>query len=326
MSSAIYNTNSEIPQDMLLGNLLFVNLADMKIPADELKDIFKNNGIPETYVRDISQADAFRRASSSIRNKSLIMSDGNTVRVEIDEVKSDYDGIKRIIGIKKIDDQAEDVSYQPVGEIFFQRKSGLCVASPYGSMNNHDYNEIYNLCNEVDNKYKDWSVFHNKDTVRNIVNRIVADTHPINLMPTGLCKFTPQSSAQLLYSLKGALDDMGAYVSNSGRENIMEIIPVINTGDQRRLVEKNFKAEVSDELLGIVTELKDILKKKQTISSRSAAAYVEKYKMYQAKIQDYESLLNIYVGSIRAQLSEVLLLIDDDGSQEQEEVSADADV
>ena len=67
MGNVLCKTNQEIPQDMLLGNLLFTNLIDMKIPVSDLTGIFKSNNIPESYVKTISQADAFRRASSSIK-------------------------------------------------------------------------------------------------------------------------------------------------------------------------------------------------------------------------------------------------------------------
>lgn len=316
MSKAICNTNQEIPQEMLLGNLLFINLTDMKIPAANLKRLFVNNGIPERYVRDISQADAFRRASSSIKNRNITL-DGGNVRVEIDEVRCDSDSIKRIIGVKKIDSVAEDISYEPVGEIIFTRQGGNCIATPLMSLSGNDYATVDALCAEITNKYGDWSVFHNKDTVRNIVNRIISDTHPINLMPTGLCKFTPNTSASLLYSLKDALEEMSSYTLDTSRENIMEIIPVIDTKEQRDLVNRNFQAEMTDELMGMVNELREVLQKKQTISSRSAAAYIERLKANEAKIKDYESLLGVYVGSIRAQLSEALQLIDDGKEEEQ---------
>lgn len=308
MSKAICNTNQEIPQEMLLGNLLFINLADMKIPAADLKQIFINNGIPESYVRDISQADAFRRASSSIKNRSVII--GNEpYKVNVDEVRSDADGIKRIVGMKRIDSASESVNYESVGEIVFHRNTGTVSIMPFPF--SPDVTVIEQLLNEVSNTYADWSVYHNKDTVRNVVNHIINDTHPISLMPTGLCKFTPNMTSKLLYSLKASLSDMSDYSLDANRENIMEIIPVIDTKEQRDLVNKNFQAEMTDELMGMVNELRDVLQKKQSISSRSAAAYIERLKANEAKIQDYESLLGVYVGSIRAQLSEALQLIDD---------------
>lgn len=297
---------------MLLGNLLFTNLIDMRIPVADLISIFQSNNIPDSYVRAISEADAFRRASSSIKNRILLLNAATEkVRVEVDEVKSDYEGIKRIIGVKKVDEVAEDISYQPVGEIIFNRTNNLCTATPLFAPGDADYQAIRDLCDEVENKYQDWSVYHNKDTVRNIINRIISDTHPVNLMPTGLCKFIPQTSTDLLYNLKQALTEMQSYASTpTMSRNIMEIIPVIDTEEQRNLIEKNFTAEITDELFSFTQELKDVLQKKQVLSTRTANAYIEKFNILKAKAKEYESLLGIYVDSIYTQIKDSLDLVD----------------
>lgn len=312
MSNVLCKTNQEIPQDMLLGNLLFTNLIDMRIPVADLISIFQSNNIPDSYVRAISEADAFRRASSSIKNRILLLNAATEkVRVEVDEVKSDYEGIKRIIGVKKVDEVAEDISYQPVGEIIFNRTNNLCTATPLFAPGDADYQAIRDLCDEVENKYQDWSVYHNKDTVRNIINRIISDTHPVNLMPTGLCKFIPQTSTDLLYNLKQALTEMQSYASTpTMSRNIMEIIPVIDTEEQRNLIEKNFTAEITDELFSFTQELKDVLQKKQVLSTRTANAYIEKFNILKAKAKEYESLLGIYVDSIYTQIKDSLDLVD----------------
>ena len=312
MSNVLCKTNQEIPQDMLLGNLLFTNLIDMRIPVADLISIFQSNNIPDSYVRTISEADAFRRASSSIKNRILLLNAATEkVRIEVDEVKSDYEGIKRIIGVKKVDEVAEDISYQPVGEIIFNRANNLCTATPLFAPGDVDYQTIRDLCDEVENKYQDWSVYHNKDTVRNIINRIISDTHPVNLMPTGLCKFIPQTSTDLLYNLKQALTEMQSYASTpTMSRNIMEIIPVIDTEEQRNLIEKNFTAEITDELFSFTQELKDVLQKKQVLSTRTANAYIEKFNILKAKAKEYESLLGIYVDSIYTQIKDSLDLVD----------------
>ena len=312
MSNVLCKTNQEIPQDMLLGNLLFTNLIDMRIPVADLISIFQSNNIPDSYVRTISEADAFRRASSSIKNRILLLNAATEkVRVEVDEVKSDYEGIKRIIGVKKVDEVAEDISYQPVGEIIFNRTNNLCTATPLFAPGDVDYQTIRDLCDEVENKYQDWSVYHNKDTVRNIINRIISDTHPVDLMPTGLCKFIPQTSTDLLYNLKQALIEMQSYASTpTMSRNIMEIIPVIDTEEQRNLIEKNFTTEITDELFSFTQELKDVLQKKQVLSTRTANAYIEKFNILKAKAKEYESLLGIYVDSIYTQIKDSLDLVD----------------
>lgn len=315
MSNVLCKTNQEIPQDMLLGNLLFTNLIDMKIPVSDLTGIFKQNNISEKYVKKISEVDAFRRASSSIKNRILFITDANgnpeKVHVEIDEVKCDTDSIKRIIGVKRIDEVNEDIQYQPVGEIIFNRTGGICVATPLCAPGDTDYLLLRYLCDEVEDKYSDWSIYHNKDTIRNIINRIITDTHPVNLMPTGLCKFIPQGSTDLLYNLKEALKAMSTYRINAmSSDNIMEIVPVIDTEEQRELVEKNFTAEITNELFAFTQELKEVLVKKQTLSVRSATSYIDKFNLLKQKAKEYESLLGVYVNSIHQQITESLELVD----------------
>lgn len=315
MSNVLCKTNQEIPQDMLLGNLLFTNLIDMKIPVSDLTGIFQSNNIPDTYVKTISHADAFRRASSSIKNRVLYVTGINgghdKVHVEIDEVKCDSDSIKRIIGVKRVDEVNEDIKYEPVGEIVYNRTNNMCIATPLSAPGDADYQTIRDLCDEVENKYNEWSVYHNKDTVRNIINRIISDTHPVNLMPTGLCKFIPQNSTDLLYHLKEALKTMSTYRTNvAAGDNIIEIIPVIDTEEQRELVEKNFTAEITNELFGFTQELKDVLTKKQTLSVRTATSYIDKFNLLKQKAQEYESLLGIYVDSIHQQITASLELVD----------------
>lgn len=316
MASALYQSNQSIPQDMLLGNLLFMNLTDMKIPEDRLVDIFKNNNIPESYVRKISKADAFRRASSSIKNTKLLITglapnSTDRVHVEIDEVRNDTDSIKRIIGVKRVDETNEDIKYEPIGDIVFNRSNDTCTAFPLVSLTDPDFAIYESLCDSVVQRYTEWSVYHNKDTVRNTVNRIINDTHPTNLMPTGLCKFIPAASTDLLYHLRDALGELSAYsTTTTVSNNVMEIIPVIDTDDQRNLIEKNFTAEITDELFAFTQELKDTIAKK-TLGTRSANAYIEKFKTLQVKAKEYESLLGIYVGAIHQQITEALTIVDD---------------
>ena len=315
MSNALYKTNQDIPQDMLLGNLLFTNLIDMKIDENDLISIFQKNNIPETYVKKISKADAFRRATSSVKNRIIYIQDSSTgllmkAKVEVDEVKSDCDGIKRILGFKAVDEKNEDVSYIPMGYISFDRTSEQVV---YGIEPQYiQNNDVLGVFTDMSDNYTDWSVYHNKDTVRNIINRIISDTHPINLMPTGLCKFVPSSSQDMLYNLKEALSQMNQFnIGSNAKSNIVEIIPVIDTHEQRSLIEKNFSAEITDELFEFTKKIKNVLTQKQSLSVRSATAYIEKFNLLNAKAKEYESLLGIYVDGIHQQITDSLDLVND---------------
>lgn len=316
MSKAICQTNKDIPQDMTLGNLLYYSLSEMKIAETDLLDIFTNNNIPERYVRKISKADAFRRATSSIKGSALVPDPNNRkiwtkAKIEIDEVKSDSNGILRIMGRKLINDAAEEVDYEQVAELTFDRSTEMMSYNILTS----DLNEfgVYErFCMDIIQTYHSWSVYHTKDTIKNTINRIIGDTHPVNLMPTGLCKFVPKVHTDLLYSLKESLSEMEQFALQKGvAKNFMEVIPIIDTKEQRSLIEKASEREIKYELFEFTQELKEVLQNKTTLSSRTANSYLMKFKALREKVKDYESLLGNYLGFLTSQITESIQLVND---------------
>lgn len=321
MAGAICQSNKDIPIDMTLGNLLYYSLSDMKIKENELFDLFTQNQLPVDYIRKISTPDAFRRASSSIKNTSLFITDSATgetmkTKVEVDEVKSDNSGIKRIVGIKTINEKNEDISYIPVASVEFFRDSDLVTYNvESGYTNNQD---ICDLCEDILNKFNEWSVYHTKDTIRNTILRIINDTHPVSLTPTGLCKFVPRSHTDLLYSLKETLIDMEQYCQNSGDHNFMEIIPVINTEEQQTLIKDASTRELKEELFGFTQELKEVLQARQTLPARTVSSYLERFKTLSNKVSDYEGLLGNYLGFLKVQITNAVSLIKDNSEDNED--------
>lgn len=322
MAGAICQSNKDIPVDMTLGNLLYYSLSDMKIKESELFDLFKANQLPVNYIRKISAPDAFRRASSSIKNRTMfIVNPNNTsenlkIKIEVDEVKSDSDGITRVIGRKIIDEDNEEVSYEQIAELTYLRDTNIVAYSLRNSdiVNTMEYSK---LCMEVQDKFDEWSVYHTKDTIRNTIVRIINDTHPVSLTPTGLCKFVPRSHTDLLYSLKEALKDMEHFCQNAGEHNFMEIIPVINTEEQQDLIKNASTRELKEELHGFTQELKDVLQARQTLAPRTVSSYLERFRVLSSKVSDYESLLGNYLGFLKIQITDAVSLIKDNSEDDE---------
>ena len=311
---ALYKTNQDVPDSMLLGNLLTYTLTDMTVGEQDLLDTFTNNGLSTSYVRKISHADAYRRATSSIKNEKVIYTDDNgdqfDGRINVDEVVNDNMYIKRIVGVRVLNDQKEEVSYTQLGSITYDRANDSCPTYLEPNASFHVAN-INFLFNQVTTRYITWATYHNHDTIRNIINRIVFDMHPVALMSTGINKFIPKTSKNTLYALKGVLNDLSQYSDTGYGENIVEIIPFIDTEEQRDLVSKMYEEEIKETLYNYSMELADILKKKQTLSSRQAATYLEKYKELSEKVKDYQCLLGTYTQAIHDQLKAAFQMIDD---------------
>ena len=315
---ALYQSNQDVPDSMLLGNLLTYTLTNMTVSEQDLLDTFANNNLSQSYVRKISHADAFRRATSSIKNEKVIYTDDNGDQfdghINVDEVVNDNMYIKRIVGVRVLNDQKEEVSYTQLGSITYDRANDRC-ATYLEPTSTHYVANISFLFNQVETRYMTWSTYHNHDTIRNIINRIIYDMHPIALMSTGINKFIPKTSKDTLYALKNILSDLSQYSDNGYGENVVEIIPFIDTQEQRDLVNKMYEEEIKETLYNYSMELSEILKKKQSLSSRQAATYVEKYKELSDKVKDYQSLLGTYTQNIHDQLKAAFQLIDDNKEQ-----------
>lgn len=311
---ALYQNNKDVPEDMLLGNLLFYNLTDMTVSENDLLNAFANNNLSQSYVRKISHADAFRRASSSIKNKKVVYIDDNGDQfdgcINVDEVVNDQMYIKRIVGVRVLNDQKEEVSYTQLGSLTYDRANDTCTDFLEKDATSHVAN-VTILFTKVKTNFVTWATYHNHDTVKNVINRIVDSMHPIALMPTGICKFIPKTSKDTLYGLKGLLNELSQYSDTGSGENTVEIIPILDTQEHRNLVNKMYEEEIKETLYNYSMELTDILKKKQVLSSRQAMTYLERYKELMGKVTDYEGLLGTYKQNIQDQLKAAIQLVND---------------
>ena len=147
MSNAICQSNQDLPDSMVLGNLLFYSLSDMKVSESDLFTIFTKCNLPVDYIRKISPSDVFRRATSSVKNKTIYIPDPVTglslkMKIDVDEVRCDDQGIKRIIGVKRINEVNEDVSYDQMGIAVFDRAhpslSSFYTVHPYDGIQDCD--------------------------------------------------------------------------------------------------------------------------------------------------------------------------------------------
>lgn len=306
MGGAIYQTYDDIPNEILLGNLLFMSTVPMKIPKTDLKNIFIANGIPESFVREISAADAFRRATSSVQGRF------GSWKVEVDEVKSDKDGIKKTVGIKTVNAN-DTINYLPVLDIIFNRASEDAATLKYNV--NIQYlqcaTEVDAIEKQILDNFNEWKVYHTKETIVNTIKRIVQSMHPVNLMPTGLCKFIPKRYNDMLKGLRESLGQMDAYRDDMNSANLCEIIPVIDTEEQRSYIAKTCESEVKTELFSTILEMKDALKNKGSLTARSVASYVERFKVLSDKVDDYQQMLGAYKDALKMQIIQAVKDVND---------------
>lgn len=306
MGKAICQSNVDLDERLLLGYLFFYNLGEIKISENDLEAIFVKNIMPRSFIKKINKADAFRRASAKSKATININYNGSLkkARLEVDEVKTNPDGILRLLGRKLIDEKNEALSYESVGKIIFNRKTESVITEVDPKfLGEFDYSQVLA---ESNFRYQDFIKFHTRDTIRNITNSILEDMYPVNLMPSGLAKFIPKSNKDSLYALQGVIRDLKAF----GTDCLFEIVPIIDTDEQRKIIRRAAEREVDEDLFNFTQELKEVLNDKKAITSRSAVSYIDKFKSLEIKVNAYESLLGNYMDALKHQLVQAIKFVE----------------
>jgi len=304
--NGIARSNKDLDPQMILGHLSFYTIGDLRISETELEQIFDNNGLPRHFIKKISKIDAFRRATSAAKSTIEVDYNGQKVKakLEVDEVRCDQSGIVRLLGRKIVDDNQAEVSYETVGRIDFVRGANV-VTTGANAVYATEY-DYENVLKDVQSRFQDWSVYHTKDTVRNLAVSIIKSLYPVNLMPSGVAKFIPKTQQGNLYALQGVVRDLARF----GTGNAFEIIPVIDTDEQRDLVDRMAKDDIKGEMNQFVEELKGVITLKQTIPQSTAKTYVLKFRELQTKVQEYEGLMGTYMQVLRTQIQKSLEFVD----------------
>lgn len=321
MSNALAKTNQDLDQNMILGYLAFYTLGEIKISEQELEGLFQKNNLPTRFIKKISKADAFRRASSSANGTIEINFAGNTTtkmkaKVEVDELRTDQTGIVRLMGRKVVDAANEELSYETVGRIEFDKSTrNMFVSVDPNKPNLLDEYDYQGVLDSINRTYQEWAVYHTKDTIKNLTVNITKQLFPVNLMPSGVAKFIPKSQKDYLFGLQGLIRDLSSF----GAGNLFEIIPVIDTDEQRELIERTASNDMREEMNAFVGELKEVITNKHIIPVGTAKTYVQKFNEMKNKIKEYEGLVGVYMQVLHAQLKTALEFVE---THSEEETSA----
>lgn len=296
---AVKDINS-IDKNSLLGYMVFYHVPEIKISHKDLEQIFDNNKMEKASLPPkIYEHDAFRRATGKIRGTVSVNLSGENkdAKLNVDEVRNDKNFIVRALGRKVADSEHDSIDYETVGHMFFNKDTKqMTYNSTVGMDSEYNYQEILE---ETLNLFTDWINYHTKDTVRNIVNKIVKSMQPVNIIKGAY--FIPKKEFDTVKGLKGIIDDLGDYASEE--VPAMEIIPLLDTIEQRTMVEDRVNKEVMNDVDNLVFELSEMLTEGKDIHKRTINRVTCQFQELRDKTNTYATLLQTKMGAIEQQLS-----------------------
>lgn len=302
---AAVRSNAEIDASELLGFLEFHTISDLRIHKDDLGAIFNKNGLdPKFMPQEIKPHDAYRRATAKATSTVGIDFNGkpSEARLMVREVKADNNMVIRHLVRELVDKKNEQLGYATVGKFILQKKSGMMDISWDSSfLSEYEYDV---LLADIQALYNEWTQFHTKDTVNNIVRRVVNDMNHVSIMPNGRATFIPRNQRATLENLRGVIDDLKDYHTGAN-PSIMELIPMMDTSDQRDMVKRRAEMQLSEEANMLLADFADLLAK-DTASVKTVQRYAKRVVDLQVRLGEYEDLIQNKMTVLSNQLQDAM--------------------
>ncbi len=285
----------------------FHSIADLRIHHTDLANIFVQYGLPQKLVpTKIKPHDAYRRATKSAESAIKIDRNGKQLkaRLLVREVKSDSNLVIRHLVREVVDEKDVKLYHDTVGEMILDRKTNLLDTSVYHAFaNEYPYDR---LMNGVLVLYKDYCEYHNRETFNNIVRRLIDSMHNISILENGRATFIPRSKRSQLDAFVDVVADLAPYHTDSKSKSVVEIIPIIDTAEQRKMIADRIEQDIHmnvDDLMGNFIELLD---GDRDVSLRSVQRYAQKFVLLDEKLNEYEEIVHQKMDVIRDQLSHAM--------------------
>lgn len=297
--------NSQINPESLLGYLEFHSIPDLRVPKSDLAVLWSKHALPPEFLPgEIRTCDAFRRATAALKKTAQVNWQGSpyTARLLVREVKSDSNEIVRLLVREVVDSKNEVLDYATVGKIIFYRNSNTV----HTHWNNNLLSEYAydGVLRQMKNTYDEFVNYHTRDTVRNLVAKAIRYSNPVSIIPRSQGKFIPKKNHSLLLGVKSLMTDLQIYAK--GQECTMDLIPIVNTAEQRELVARRAGIELAGELETLVAELADHLKGAKDININIVKRITNKSLELQDRVREYEKLVNVRLNVLRSQLAEFI--------------------
>lgn len=302
----------DLQSEAVLGVLEFHSIPDIRIKQDELLDLWIKHGLAQEFVPRIRPVDAFRRATTAVQRTIYIEQNGVTyeAHIEVDDVTKDNSTVVRLLNRKLIDKVNQQTPLLTVGKFEFDRATAtMRISVNPAAAGEYDYRSILFEARDLYLEFRD---YHTRDTLRNIVTKLVRSTRPLSIVERSQGKFIPREHIPTMQKLQNLLRELQERVPD--QDCSLDLIPLVNAPDLRRLLAKRLKVEVLEESQALLDEAKEIRQKYGKIKLEKAQSLLEQFIGLREKIEVYEKLINTTLPELRDHIKWAMdnIDIDDD--------------
>jgi hypothetical protein len=272
----------------VIGNLVWWSIQNHHITRDQLKQKLVESGLGEGWLpNEIRPADAFRRATKEVEcRKKETSKPGVFKNYLVREVYYDKKMVQRNIVIETVDQNGRRLDYEGQAAILILDKEAdqlkIGVILP----------EVEELVKEAGNLYDLYKSHYPAQAVRVMVSNILKSMSPTPVRPSGGVYFVPQN-------FQSELTKLIRFVNSLKKAEAYKI-PLIDTMDNRNLINKKLREHLEGILHQCQTALQSDLKKSQVKETiEEAKRVISDFRQYRSIVTDDIDRLESHIEEIR---------------------------
>ncbi|OPY64055.1 MAG: hypothetical protein A4E56_00109 [Pelotomaculum sp. PtaU1.Bin065] len=271
-----------------IGFLLWFSVADCRITREQLEEVFSETGIDSKRLpKEISPRDAFRRATSAAEKKRipLDLKEERFLNCMIREIRADSKQINRQLVREIVDGKNVRLEYTPVADLIHQ-ENGIHLIPKVDLL--HDERDVID---EIKDTYEIEKNCYNGRTMRDIINALLWECHPVAVRTSGGVYFVPARYEETTKSIKRFAKRLNDYRSTDHKTTCWTM-PLVDAEEQRSMIEESLEDQVASESKAVIDEMAKLTKGERKITQKLANQYVERVKSLKKLYTEYEDMLN----------------------------------
>jgi hypothetical protein len=276
----------------------------VRINRIDLEQMLIKTGIdPANMPAEIRPADAFRRATTSITNRSpKDIGDSKFENIMVRDGVSDSSKIVRHIIREETDSQNRRINYGKVGQAVFNRQLEKATVGMDPRFEHHKH--------KIMQVYGEYSEYYVGSHIRNMVFKMLNSTLPVSVRPAGAVYFVANTHASLVESLEEFVTDINAWGVPGTGDAVFESVPMLDVEKQRKLIFDKYESQCAYSIDITLNELAGLLNSEKTPTKGILTSYVNKVKELKKGIGKYEELLerDMQLSRTKCQLLQELVI------------------
>lgn len=279
----------------LLGAVAIYGVTAMHMTHAEFVRLLDDEGLGRFAPRAPSDVDVFRRVCTNAQRKRIPTGDPrvfvNVVIVDLANEKEEV--VKRVVS-QRCNPSGRVLEHANVYDLIFRRTHGVVRVRPLVVDADDTYPEAAMVAAGVVPTYMGQKGTVNSNHVRDSFKAALDTRHAVPIKTTGGAFFIPAAELATVRALRR--------VAKVVAEIDFSVIPVLDTADQRRMIQSSFVAHAGAELDRMIAELSAILRSGEQVSAEVFTTFTRRYQSAGTTADTYAQLLDEQASTVVSRL------------------------